>query len=86
MHKCTLIGIRQPAFVGLFYLSAIRKFTYLIKEIIMENQKDKREENVFVGFMFLGMGIGYFMDNFVVGMFIGMGLGFLAKVFFPESE
>jgi len=52
----------------------------------LENQKEKRGDNAFVGFMFLGMGIGYFMDNFVVGMFIGMGLGFLAKVFFPESE
>ena len=52
----------------------------------MENKKEKRGDNAFVGFMFLGMGIGYFMDNFVVGMFIGMGLGFLAKVFFPESE
>jgi len=26
----------SPAFVGLFYLSPNRKFTYLIKEIIME--------------------------------------------------
>ena len=52
----------------------------------MEDKKERREENAFVGFMFLGMGIGYFMDNFVVGMFIGMGLGFLAKVFLPESD
>ena len=51
-----------------------------------ENKKEKRSENAFVGFMFLGMGIGYFMDNFVVGMFIGMGLGFLAKVFLSESD
>ena len=52
----------------------------------MENKKEKRSENAFVGFMFLGMGIGYFMDNFVVGMFIGMGLGFLAKVFLLKSD
>ena len=52
----------------------------------MENQKDQREENVFVGFMFLGMGIGYFMDNFLVGMFIGMGLGFIARAFLPSSD
>ena len=77
----------SPAFVGLFYLSANHiKFTYLIKEIIMENKKDKREENVFVGFMFLGMGIGYFMDNFLVGMFIGMGLGFIARAFLTSSD
>ena len=52
----------------------------------MENKKEKRSENAFVGFMFLGMGIGYFMDNFVVGMFIGMGLGFLARALLPSSE
>ena len=32
----------------------------------MKNQKDKREENAFVGFMFLGMGIGYFMNNLIM--------------------
>ena len=36
--------------------------------------------------MFLGMGIGYFMDNFVVGMCIGMGLGFLARALLTTSE
>ena len=25
----------------------------------MKNQKDKREENAFVGFMFIGMGLGF---------------------------
>ena len=44
MHRCTLIGIRQPAFVGLFYLSANHiKFTYLIKEIIMGKGKDAKK-------------------------------------------
>ena len=46
----------------------------------MKNKnKDERSDNIFVGFMFLGMGIGYFMDNFLVGASIGMGLGFIAK-------
>ena len=52
----------------------------------MENQKEKRGDFAFVGFMFLGMGIGYFMDNFVVGMFIGMGLGFLARALLTKGE
>ena len=44
MHRCTLIGIRQPAFAGLFYLSANHiKFTYLIKELIMGKGKDAKK-------------------------------------------
>ena len=52
----------------------------------MENEKDKRGDHAFVGFMFIGMGIGYLMNNFLVGMFIGMGLGFIARIFFTPSE
>ena len=52
----------------------------------MENDKTERGENAFVGFMFIGMGIGYFMDNFLVGMFIGMGLGFIARAFLTSSS
>ena len=52
----------------------------------MENEKDKRGEHAFVGFMFIGMGIGYFMNNFLVGMFIGMGLGFLARALLTTGK
>lgn len=52
----------------------------------MNDKNDERGENAFVGCMFLGMGIGYFMNNFLVGMFIGMGLGFLAKSLLTPSE
>ena len=52
----------------------------------MENEKDKRGENAFVGFMFIGMGLGYLLNNFLVGMFIGMGLGFLARALLPPTE
>ena len=46
----------------------------------MKNKnEDKRGENIFVGFMFVGTGLGYLMDNFLVGASIGMGLGFIAK-------
>jgi len=30
--------------------------------------------------MFIGMGVGYYIGNFLVGMFIGMGTGFFARV------
>lgn len=33
---------------------------------------------LFVAFMFIGMGIGFFLDNIPPGLFVGMGLGFLA--------
>ena len=52
----------------------------------MENDKTERGENAFVGFMFIGMGIGYFINNFLVGMFIGMGLGFLARALLTIGE
>ena len=53
----------------------------------MKNKKEeKKSENIFVGFMFLGMGLGYFLDNFLVGMFIGMGLGFIAKAFIIKDS
>ena len=52
----------------------------------MENEKENRGDYIFVGFMFIGMGIGYLMNNFLVGMFIGMGLGFIARIFFTPSE
>ena len=41
---------------------------------------------IIVGFMFLGMGIGYFMDNFLVGACIGMGLGFLGNAMFTGND
>ena len=52
----------------------------------MENKKGDRGEHAFVGFMFIGMGIGYLINNFLVGMFIGMGLGFLARALLTPSE
>ncbi len=28
--------------------------------------------------IFIGMGIGFWVDNFIAGLFVGMGAGFLA--------
>ena len=53
----------------------------------MENKQDKRGDYIFVGLMFLGMGIGYFLNNFLVGLLIGMGIGFIARVLvFPKDK
>ena len=51
----------------------------------MKNKKDKRSEYAFVGCMFIGMGIGYYIGNLLVGMFIGMGVGFLSQLLFYEK-
>ena len=50
----------------------------------MDNKKDKRGEYAVVGCMFIGMGIGYFIGNLLVGMFIGMGVGFWVRFFSPQ--
>ena len=34
---------------------------------------------LFVGCMFVGMGVGFLTGHLVPGMFIGMGVGFLAS-------
>ena len=52
----------------------------------MKNEKDKRGEYAFVGCMFIGMGIGYYISNFLVGMFLGMGVGFLSRLFFNTNK
>ena len=52
----------------------------------MNNKKDKRGEYAFVGCMFIGMGIGYYIGNLLVGMFIGMGVGFLSRIFFTTNK
>lgn len=36
---------------------------------------------VFVGLMFLGMGLGLLVERPDVGLFVGMGLGFIAMAF-----
>ena len=46
----------------------------------MVEEKDQRGNYIFVGCLFIGMGVGYYIDNFLVGMFIGMGVGFFARV------
>lgn len=50
-----------------------------------ENQDQKKKETekigglLFVGCMFLGMAVGYYIDRLVIGLFAGMGLGFILR-------
>jgi hypothetical protein len=55
----------------------------------MKNQdKDTNETGnlLFVGFMFIGMGIGFAFDNVAVGTFIGMGGGFIAYAIYGSEK
>ena len=41
----------------------------------------KKENKVFLGFMFIGLGAGFIFDNIPGGILLGMGIGFLAQHF-----
>ena len=47
----------------------------------MASKKDIQSNNIggllFVGSMFIGFGIGFYLNNIVVGGALGMGVGFL---------
>jgi hypothetical protein len=55
----------------------------------MENQ-DKNNNHIsgyiFVGCMFIGMGIGATLDKGGVGTMIGMGVGFLASAIYKGEK
>lgn len=42
-----------------------------------ENKYDAAGGVVFVGCMFVGMGVGFLLGQLVVGLFVGMGVGFI---------
>ncbi len=48
----------------------------------MGNKKDKRGEYAFLGCMYIGVGVGYLIGNFLAGASVGMGIGFLSRLFF----
>ena len=52
----------------------------------MDNKKDKRWDHAFIGCMFIGVGVGYLIGNFLAGASIGMGVGFLSRLFFKTNE
>ena len=55
----------------------------------MENQEEKNENitwYIFVGCMFVGMGIGAAFDKTGVGTMVGMGVGFLASALYKGEK
>ena len=51
----------------------------------MDDKKDKKGDAAFLGCMFIGVGIGYLIGNFLAGASIGMGVGILSKLLFPTD-
>ena len=56
------------------------------KKAVRTLRKKRDRSNVFVGFMFLGMGLGWLLGHLAAGLFIGMGLGFIAQGLLEEKE
>ncbi|ESU26258.1 hypothetical protein FLJC2902T_27380 [Flavobacterium limnosediminis JC2902] len=45
-----------------------------------QNQnKNKVAGAIFIGCMFLGMGLGMYFDKMTMGIMVGMGVGFIAS-------
>jgi len=52
-----------------------------IKDDLMENEKRATVMNsgtIFVGCMFIGLGLGFLLNAVTPGVLIGMGVGFIA--------
>lgn len=55
----------------------------------MENQNKKNENiswYIFIGFMFIGIGIGAAFDQEGVGTMVGMGVGFIASAIYKSEK
>ncbi len=55
----------------------------------MENQFkncDSIEDYIFIGCMFIGMGIGEALDRGGIGTIVGMGFGFLIAAVYKEVK
>ena len=48
----------------------------------MDKKKDGIGNNLFVGFMFIGLGVGFYTGNIPMWVLIGMGVGFISKALF----
>ena len=44
----------------------------------------KKESNIFLGCMFVGIGLGFVFDYIAAGTLIGMGVGFIMKQYFSK--
>ena len=51
-----------------------------------ENSSDHISGYIFVGFMFVGMGVGAAIGDGGIGMFIGMGLGYIVSAMYQSEK
>jgi len=55
----------------------------------MENQKNDTNKIagiIFIGLMFIGIGVGIYLGNTSVGTLIGLGVGFLASAIYRSKN
>lgn len=55
----------------------------------MENKENNSSNNswfIFIGCMFVGMGVGAAINQEGAGTMVGMGIGFLASTFFKDKS
>ena len=52
----------------------------------MIEEKDQRGNYIFVGCMFVGIGLGFLFEHIPAGTMIGMGVGFIAQQLYPKSS
>lgn len=55
----------------------------------MENQTNNTNKIagiIFIGLMFIGIGIGKYFDNTTVGTLVGLGVGFLASALYRSKN
>jgi uncharacterized membrane protein len=51
-----------------------------------KNYANKTAGAIFIGCMFIGMGVGMAMHNTGIGLFIGMGVGFLGSAMYRSEK
>lgn len=51
-----------------------------------KNQRNKIAGIIFIGFMFIGIGVGKYIGNTSVGALVGLGVGFLASAIYRSKN
>lgn len=79
------------AIIGMaFFISAVLRWSYYSYNFNATNPlsvgmyfRERVSRKIFVGSLFLGLGIGKLLGYTSEGLFIGMGIGFFLKALFP---